>query len=504
MELRRQVVKTEFRGGAKELWRCRDREVLLEGPAGTGKSFVIGCYIDYLCQTYPGIRVLVLRQTRASLTESWMVTFEQKVLHPYHQCLRRVLRRQNRHDYEYDNKSIIVMGGMDNENRLFSTEFDLIYVNEANELTENNWEKLHRALRNGVLPWQQLVGDCNPDAPTHWLNKRCLSGKTTRLVSRHADNPTITPEYMERLESLTGVRRLRLYLGIWAAAEGQIWECFDTSRHVINGRLIRDVGRSRANYYVESDAGTFNINYFIGVVDWGFRNPACLQIWGIDNDNRAIMTHELYAPNVNPVHLAEIAEALRIRFKVERYICDSAEPDNIDVFNRRMGRHGGAWIAQPTKKRPSDFGPSASLVRERLESNSLFIMADASSRTSNEIDALLKSDKKYVAHSSALSKAGEEIVDVVRHGRSLLFEEKKPMSTIEEIPSFVWKDVGTSGEPKEGPDPRCADHGCDCLRYLCVWMDRSDWRTEEEEKPYETGTYGDLMGHAEVFEESLW
>ncbi len=70
-----------------------------------------------------------------------------------------------------------------------STQFDLICVLEATELTENDWESLTTRLRNGVVSFQQLIGDCNPDHEHHWLKLRCDRGQTTMLHSRLKDNP---------------------------------------------------------------------------------------------------------------------------------------------------------------------------------------------------------------------------------------------------------------------------------------------------------------------------
>ena len=62
-----------------------------------------------------------------------------------------------------------------------STEYDMIYVQEATELTEDDWEALTTRLRNGRAPIQQLIADCNPAEPTHWLKARCDSGQTRML-----------------------------------------------------------------------------------------------------------------------------------------------------------------------------------------------------------------------------------------------------------------------------------------------------------------------------------
>src|SRR6185312_6261443 len=95
------------------------------------------------------------------------------------------------------------------------------------------WEALQTRLRYGVMPYQQGIACVNPQNPAHWLNQRANAKSDTydpeqhlmqRILSRHEDNPTITPEYLHRLSRLTGVRRLRLYLGEWAAADGMVYE----------------------------------------------------------------------------------------------------------------------------------------------------------------------------------------------------------------------------------------------------------------------------------------
>jgi hypothetical protein len=125
----------------------------------------------------------------------------------------------------------------------------LAYINEANEISEDDWEYLIARLRHNKLSWQQGIADCNPDAPNHWLNRRPsrqltdengqrvfdAAGKPVpqmvRLVSRHIDNPAYydrvkrcwTPQgraYMAMLNGLTGTRRSRLLLGQWVAASG--------------------------------------------------------------------------------------------------------------------------------------------------------------------------------------------------------------------------------------------------------------------------------------------
>jgi len=55
-------------GGNRELFRCRAPEILLSGPAGTGKTRANLELFNLLAMTYPGARLLMLRKTRRSLT----------------------------------------------------------------------------------------------------------------------------------------------------------------------------------------------------------------------------------------------------------------------------------------------------------------------------------------------------------------------------------------------------------------------------------------------------
>ena len=216
---------TEYQpyGAALDLFHSHDREILIEGPAGTGKTRAILEKIHILALKQAGIRVLFVRKTRKSLSESALTTFEEAVLPSGFKRLWSGARRGNRDKYTYPNGSEIILGGMDNPVHLFSTEFDVICVFEATELSEDEYESLHRALRHGRLGYQQVLCDCNPSYPTHWLIRRALGGRMRHLPSRHEDNPTLTPEYMETLKALTGIRHDRLYRGVWIAAEGAVW-----------------------------------------------------------------------------------------------------------------------------------------------------------------------------------------------------------------------------------------------------------------------------------------
>lgn len=192
----------------------------------------------------------MLRATRVSLTESVLVTFEDKVLvADGWEWLADGAGRAHRLSYDYPSKATIVPAGLDrNPSRVLSTEWDLVYVNECIEVKQDVWETLvtrlgrfARSNEQGAYRTGWLIGDTNPGSPDHWLKKRCDANLATLWNTTHQANPTYhdgrdwTPlgaAYLDTLNRLTGVRRKRLLEGLWVQGEGVWFDTFDPDVHV--------------------------------------------------------------------------------------------------------------------------------------------------------------------------------------------------------------------------------------------------------------------------------
>jgi PBSX family phage terminase large subunit len=392
-------------GAADQLLYDKSPELLLSGPAGTGKSRACLEKVHICASKYPGIRCLIVRKTRSSCTESVLVTYEDKVL-PESSPIKNGAERVSRHSYHYSNGSTIVVGGMDKATRIMSTEYDMIYVPEATELSENDWESLNTMLRNGKMPYQQLIADCNPEAPTHWLNVRCLTGKTKVYESRHEDNPSVTSDYLSKLDALTGVRYLRLRKGIWAAAEGLVYETYDPQVHLINPFTI-------PSHWTR-----------IRSIDFGYTNPFVCQWWAFDNDGRAYRYRELY---MSKRLVEDHAKQIKLYSGSERITATYADHDAED--RATLERHGIRTIA-------ADKAISAGIqeIQSRLK-----VQKDGKARVFLFRDALIERDKE-------------------------LFEAKKPTCTEEEITSYIWLKPANGKLDKDIPVD-LDNHGLDAFRY---------------------------------------
>ncbi len=427
------VVRYEPRGAARQLFACRDGEVLLDGPAGTGKSLAALYRLHLAALQHPGIRCLVARKTAVSLGSTTLVTFEEQVAKAA--LAERVVRwfggsPKEAAAYRYTNGSKIVVGGLDKPEKVLSSEYDLIFVDEATELTVTDWETLSTRLRHGRLPWQQQIAACNPAHPQHWMNERADAGLMTRLISRHVDNPAYVNAdgsftargvgYMAKLQALTGVRRLRLYDGKWAAAEGIIYDGWDPVVHLI-----------------DHFAPPLQWERWWGV-DFGYTNPQVTQCFAEDPDGRLFLYREWY----------------HTRKTVDQHAADILA----------VVAPGGRWVEPRPRAVVCDHDAEGRAVLERELGLSTTPAHKAVTEGIQAVQARLRPagdgrPRLFVMRDVLVSRDAD------------LVEGKRPACTAEEIPGYVWAvKPGAAGGLKEEP-VKADDHGLDALRYVVAERD---------------------------------
>lgn len=424
-------------GAARLMWQSSKREVLLAGAANTGKSRACLEKLHYCADKYPNVRLLIARKTRHSLTQTAMVTYEQKVLpHGWLENKRNsggmIHWNTGDQQYEYPNGSIIAVAGMDDSQKIMSSEWDMIYIQEAIELSEHNWESLTTRLRNHKMRYQQLLADCNPAYPTHWLKVRADKGVTLMLDSRHEDNPACSPEDIAVLDALTGVRYLRLRKGIWAAAEGMVYEEWDTSRHVLSRDQLVAKGifapGSTSDYDCHLDrAGTRQV---IASVDFGWTNPGVINVFAVDGDGRMYLVYEVYQTSRDIDWWIHQAQQIKARFGVEQFICDPAEPAFIEQFLKNR---------LPAVKAINDIAPGISVLQARLKN------AD-------------DERPRFFVYEHALAYRDET--------RASAYQ---PCSFQGEVLEYVWPKSRDGSPVKEVP-VKVNDHSLDAARYAAMWL----------------------------------
>lgn len=409
-------------GGIEKVWKSRATEVLAPGPAGTGKTRGILEKVHLYLLKYPRTRGLICRKTRASMTESVLVTFEARVVQVG--CDLNNQSRRTRSSYDYDNGSVLVVGGLDNPDRIMSTEYDIIAVFEATECSEDDWEKLTTRLRNGKGPYHQIVADCNPASPSHWLKRRADRGQMEVFECRHQDNPVLWDrqakdwteqgrKYLATLQSLTGHRRARLLDGKWSAAEGLVYPEFNTATHV-----------------VASMPAGWEKWPKLRSIDFGFVHPFVCQWWAIDPDGRMWLYREIYQTKRT---VAEHAAIINRHSDGETYVATITDHDAED--RATLAAHSIQSV--PAMK---DHRTGRDAMHERLR-----VQGDGKPRLLFLAGCTLETDRE-------------------------LYQAKKPTNTVAEFDCHIYPPGQDGKAPKEEPI-KLYDDGLDAARYAVMHQD---------------------------------
>lgn len=442
----KRIPPPELRGANLALGACRDIEVCLDGPAGSGKTVAALFKVHMLLLRHPGAKALVARKTNTALAGSAIATYRE-MLDPEEGVTYFGGNKIKPAAFEYSNGSIMVVNGLDKRDKIKSWEFDIAYINEATECDEEDIEYVRSRLRHGKIGYHQLIMDCNPDAPEHWLNQRMESGKTTRLLSRHEDNPRYFDaktndwtaagrEYIfEILAGLTGVLLERMRFGVWAAAHGTIYQgVWDRNRNVVD-RFPIPHGWSR----------------YLGI-DFGYTNPFVCKWYALDPDGRLICYREIYKTKTLVEDLAKEILIVSGWFhlldpKHPRY--QSSPAQNADPLPRAIiADHDAEDRATFEKHTRLYITPAKKTVRDGIQAVAARLRpaGDGKPRLYYFRDCLVERDQ-----------------DLVRR--------KRPTCTIEEFNAYVWK-RGADQSEKEEPVKE-NDHGLDCDRYMVMHLDNA-------------------------------
>lgn len=191
----------EFFGPLEQFFWDEDSKIcLLEGAAGTGKTF---CYLHKIfrvAEENPGVRIVLSRKERVDLTEAVLAPFEQDVIPKTHPAKPgyRDAQRANRKMYRFPNGSEILCYGLtdrsDNDEeeggKFKSTQFDIWVIEEATEASYEEIQIAFSRLRADGIEWKQLILPFNPPSdPNHHIYNFIGKPGVSYYKTVHEDNP---------------------------------------------------------------------------------------------------------------------------------------------------------------------------------------------------------------------------------------------------------------------------------------------------------------------------
>lgn len=454
------TLKHEYkpRGGCLALFNAREEEVLVSGPAGTGKSRACLEKVFATCLATPNVKALICRKTLASLGSSALETWRKYVVSEAMATGTVVYYGGSKEEpaqYRFKNGSKVIIGGLDKASRIMSTEYDLIYVQEATEITLEDLEMLKTRLRNWTISFQQLLMDCNPAGAQHWLKLRC-DEKISRIIeSRHEDNPRLFNEdgtktkegekYIDGiLEKLSGVRYKRLRLGLWVSSEGIIYEEFDPAVHILPWSWYDEESETDVEFEIPDEWPRY------WAIDFGFTNPFVCQWWAHDTENDVFyMYREIYyTERTVEQHCQQIMDI--VAPEQERTWYDHLNRTERTVIERK-------WIEPMPTMVIADHDAEGRRTFEHKTGLGTKPAIKAVFEGINCVKERLKLDKEGYSKLYVMA-------DVTVERDQSLVDKLLPASTQEEYGNYIWK-VTADGRIRDEP-VKLDDHGMDPTRYL--------------------------------------
>lgn len=188
----------------------------------SSKTFSIVQWIIHRCITVPYTSVSIVRETTPAIKRSVYKDFIE-IINMWGVDNGKLNKTEL--VYTFDNGSTVEFFSCENEQKLRGSKRQILYVNEANEISYLEWEQLQ--MRTTMFS----IIDYNPSfSEEHWINQVNDEGKTAWWISTYKDNPFLEQRIIDEIESLQykNPSLWRVYgLGLRAMVEGLVFPKFE-------------------------------------------------------------------------------------------------------------------------------------------------------------------------------------------------------------------------------------------------------------------------------------
>mgnify|MGYP003393537867 CR=1 FL=1 len=300
--------------------------IINRGSARSSKSYSIMQLLVEWFFTIPKIKILILRKTQPALRTSVRPLINEII--DLYNLRSRIIEVKADNNLWSPVKGMIHFGGLDDPEKIKSSDWSVVFMEEATEFDYQDFLQLK--LRLSTPTYQdfrnKVILSFNPIDEFHWIKEKVLNNATEDVCEIHSTyrlNPFLNPDYVKTIEALEfqDENYYRIFAeGQWGRLENIIFSNWITVPEMPVGEEIYGL-------------------------DFGFINPSSLVRVRVDGLEAGVECLLSQSGLTNSDLIVQLNRLLTPEQKAKSIIfADAAEPQRIQEI-----KDAGFWIMAADK-----------------------------------------------------------------------------------------------------------------------------------------------------------
>ena len=280
------------------------RFLINQGGSRSSKTYSLCQMVIVYCLTNPGKLVSIIRKTFPTLRGTVMRDFFEVMrdLELYDERAHHKTEQM----YHFPNGSQVEFFGADNGQKLRGRKRDVLWINESNELSFEEFTQLN------MRTTEKLIFDFNPSENFHWLYDLISRPESILIHSTYKDNPFLGAAQVKEIENLI---------------------MYDESYYKIYALGEKGSGKTTIYTHWKYYEHLPEVKETFYGLDFGFNHPTSLiEVHIIENT--AYVKEVIYKSGLTVSDLITMMDELQIS-KSKDIICDTARPEIIEDLRRK-------------------------------------------------------------------------------------------------------------------------------------------------------------------------
>lgn len=288
----------------KHLLKSNKKIIIEQGGARSGKTYNILLWIVAVyCNQNSGKVITICRKTFPAIRSTVMRDFID-ILRKHHIYDPESHNRSNHEYWLYDN--LVEFISLDQAQKVRGRKRDLLFINEANELSYEDWQQLIFRTTG------RIIIDYNPADEYHWIYEKVIPREDAEFHrTTFMDNPFLEQSIIDEIKRLKDLdpNYWRVYgLGLQGSNEDNVFNNFEMIDNIPESAKLVSYG-----------------------LDFGYSIDPTAVVGVYKHDDSLYLKEIMYEKGLTN---QDVAEKLKPIIERNELICDSAEPKSIEELYR--------------------------------------------------------------------------------------------------------------------------------------------------------------------------